>query len=40
MVGAMQWYIANQAWATTALVLLSIGMPGVMVALMYRRDRQ
>lgn len=40
LVAAMRWYIANQMWATVALVLFSLGLPGLMLALMYRRDRK
>ncbi len=38
LVGAMNWYIANQAWGTAILVLLSLAFPAGMLALMYRRE--
>jgi RNA polymerase sigma factor (sigma-70 family) len=39
LVAAMQWYIAHQAWAMVALLVFSVGLPALMMALMYRRDR-
>lgn len=40
LAAAMQWYVANQAWGTAVIVLLSVVMPGVILSLMYRRDRK
>jgi RNA polymerase sigma factor (sigma-70 family) len=37
---AMNWYLANQGWGLAIILLLSVGLPAVLMALMYRREEK